>query len=96
MGRSRGPGLCVWTAVAASCLLCVRLAAEALLCASLVLPGDPLGSGPPGLLTSNPHFLDVLFDLRINVDEKLLSLWLSEGVLGVLSRGLGCCPASPV
>lgn len=58
----------------------------------------PLWAGWP--LPSDPPLVDVLFDLPINVDGKLLSLWLPgrKGLLGVPSRGLGCRPAffSPV
>lgn len=76
-----------WPPLACSC---VRPAAEALLRASLALP---LALGP---LTSNPplRFIDVLVDLEINVDEALLSLWLSGG--GGHVPGLGCRPTSPV
>ena len=58
--------MCVWMDHSdASCLLWRRLCC----------PVPPLlWAGQP--LPSDPHLVDVLFDLPINVDDKLLSLWL--------------------
>lgn len=72
----------------ASCLLVPTLVPSA---------STALGRTTPLL---RPPLVDVLFDLPINVDGKLLSLWLPgrKGLLGVPSQGLGCRPAffSPV
>lgn len=77
----------VWTVVTASCLLCICLTAEASFVPLHCCP-EPiiaLGSDSPSPWT---HFIDVLFDLKINVDDKILTLWLpSRGSAGCAVQG---------
>lgn len=77
----------MWTVVTASCPLCICLTAEASLVPLHCCP-EPiiaLGSHSPSPWT---HFIDVLFDLEINVDDKLLTLWLpSRGSAGCAVEG---------